>query len=80
MRHKYALVAALTLSLLAGCATCPSGTSKWEYKLVEGKVFGNEKRLDVAINNYVADGWDLFSPIHYGGDDYGWILLRRPRK
>jgi hypothetical protein len=80
MKSKYALIVALAISLLVGCATPSHRASAWEYKILEGKVFGSEKRLDTAINQHVADGWEFFSPIHYGNEDWGFILLRRSKK
>jgi len=80
MKHTFALIALLVVSLLAGCATSSNRTSAWEYKLVEGKVFGPQNRLDAAINKQVTDGWEVFSPIRYGAEDWGFTMLRRPTK
>lgn len=79
MKHN-ALIVGLAVALLAGCTTYPRGASAWEYKILNGKVFGSENRLDAELNNQVADGWEIVPPIHYGQNDWGYALLRRHRK
>jgi len=80
MKNNYVLIAGLAVSLLAGCATYPRATNAWEYKILNGKFFGSENRLDAALNNQVADGWELVPPIHFGENDWGYALLRRQKK
>ena len=80
MKSNYVLIAGLAMSLLTGCATYPGGNSAWEYKILNGKVFGEADRLDAAMNNQVADGWEIVPPVHYGQNDWGYALLRRQKK
>jgi len=69
------LGAAIVLSVAA--AADPAARNQWEYKTIEGRVFGNEPtRLDEAINTHVADGWELVSA-HPLADHFGFVVLRR---
>ena len=75
--------------LLTGCATCsrptsastcPRPASAWEYKILAGKVYGTANRLDAAINEHTVDGWEFVPPISLGTEDWGFAVLRRPKK
>lgn len=80
MKTNYALIIVLAAWLLTGCATSSPQSSACEYKMLNGKVFGTEQRLDDALNRHVADGWNISSPVHYGGNDWGYVLLQRAKK
>ena len=73
-------IVALAALLLTGCATTSPRHSEWEYKILNGKVFGTEQRLDDALNRHVADGWEMISPIHFGANDWGWAVLKRHKR
>jgi hypothetical protein len=77
---RHIICASVVMLMLVGCATSPNRPSAWEYKIIEGKVFGDEKRLDARLNDFIADGWQIDSPVHFGGNDWGFVLLKRHKK
>lgn len=88
---RHLICASMIALMLGGCATPPKRSSAWEYKIVEGIVvsdekrldvkqgFGDEKRLDVKRNNCITDGWELVSQIHFFNDS-GVVLLKRQKR
>ena len=72
--------ASIVALMLVGCTTSPPRSSAWEYRIIEGKVYGDEKRLDAKLNDFIADGWQIDSPVHFGGNDWGFVVLKRHKK
>lgn len=60
-------------------ATVNSAPKSWEYKVVQGAVFGNEAMLDGALNASVADGWEFVSASP-SLDKYGFAIMRRAKQ
>jgi hypothetical protein len=60
-------------------ATANSASKTWEYKVVQGAVFGNEGMLDGALNANVADGWEFVSASP-SLDKYGFAIMRRAKQ
>lgn len=60
-------------------AAARSSRTNLEYKIVAGKVLGNESQLDVAINIEVATGWEFVSA-NSSTEQWGFAVLRRERK
>ena len=56
MKNHMALIAALAVSVLAGCST--SHTRTWEYRSFRATL---EKPIGPAINELGAEGWELVS-------------------
>ena len=69
--------ASVTLSVAAG--TISGNRTTWEYKVVQGKVFGNEAKLEDAINTSTGQGWDFVSASP-SVDQYGFAVMRREKK
>ncbi len=69
------LGAIITFSV--GAAT--SGRLGWEYRIVAGKVLGNESQLDAAINAAAAQGWEFVSASP-STEQWGFAVMKRERK
>jgi hypothetical protein len=80
MKTHFGLVVLLAAFFLTGCATSSPRSTTYEYKILNGKVFGPEQRLDDALNLHIADGWKVVSPVHFGANDLGYAVLKRPEK
>jgi hypothetical protein len=80
MKTRCGLIVLLWVFLLTGCATSSPPPRTWEYKILNGKVFGPEQRLDDALNSHIAEGWKIVSPVHFGANDWGYAVLKRPKK
>ena len=60
-------------------ATTSGKQTNWEYRVVQGVVFGNEGKLEDAINGQAAQGWDFVSASP-SKDQYGFAVMRREKK
>jgi uncharacterized membrane protein YqgA involved in biofilm formation len=69
--------ASIVLSVAA--TTTSRNRAIWEYKLVQGAVWGNDATLDNGINSQVAQGWDFVSASH-STEHYGFAVMRREKK
>lgn len=66
------LGAAIVFSVAAADPAAP-----WDYKTFDGAVFGtSSSRLDEAINQQVAEGWEFVSASHVT-EHWGFAVLRR---
>lgn len=75
----FGVIAGACVVLSVAAATTSGTRDNWEYKVVQGKVVGNEATLENAINSQTAQGWDLVSASP-SVDQYGFAVLRREKK
>ena len=67
------------IMLSVAAATTAGNHATWEYKVVQGTVFGKEAQLEDYINSATVQGWDLVSASH-SKDQYGFAVMRREKK
>lgn len=65
--------------MLSVAATTNSTRPTWEYRILQGKVMGNEIALDQAINTAVADGWEFVSATS-SVEQWAFAVMRREKK
>jgi hypothetical protein len=73
------LLVGASIMLSVAAATTSGNRTNWEYKLVQGKVLGNEGTLENAVNSHTAQGWDFVSASP-STDQYGFAVMRREKK
>jgi hypothetical protein len=52
---------------------------QWEYRVVQGAVFGQEGRLEDAMNKSAADGWEFVSASP-SLERYGFAVMKRQKQ
>jgi hypothetical protein len=65
--------------VIFSAAAARSSRTNWEYKIVAGKVLGNESQLDIAINIEAATGWEFVSA-NPSTAQWGFAVMRREKK
>ena len=70
-----ALLGAVIVLSVAAAANPPRPTV-WQYMTVSGQVLGADSRLDQAINDGIAAGWEFVSASQ-ASDMWGFAVLRR---
>ena len=73
------LGAAVGAAIVLTVAAVSGNRANWEYKVVQGKVIGNEATLEGAINGQTAQGWDFVSASP-SVEQWGFAVLRREKK
>jgi hypothetical protein len=68
-----------SIMLSVAAATTAGNRTTWEYKVVQGTVFGKDAQLEDYINSHAAQGWDFVSASP-SKDQYGFAVMRREKK
>ncbi|HVY70088.1 MAG TPA: hypothetical protein VHH73_09175 [Verrucomicrobiae bacterium] len=72
-----ATLGALIMFSVAATTNAPRANS--EYKILQGKVFGHDNPLDLAINAATGEGWEFVS-VGPAGDGWGFAVVKRDKK
>jgi hypothetical protein len=72
------LGAFLGIAIMLSIGAADEARTRWEYRIVSGKVLGREALLDAAINKAGAEGWSFVSAGH-STEHYGFAVLRREK-
>ena len=71
-------VSAGIIALLSIGAVGDVAPRQWEYRVVQGAVFGQEGRLEDAINKSAVEGWEFVSASP-SLDKYGFAVMKRQK-
>ncbi|MCX6925010.1 MAG: DUF4177 domain-containing protein [Verrucomicrobia bacterium] len=83
MKTSTTLVALLAASTIfvTGCQTSRTTGSRWEYKVIEKKLYPGE--LQKQIDAVAQDGWEFVSvstTVQEASVPHGFIVVRRPKQ
>ena len=72
-------VLAGVIAVLSIGAAADVAPRQWEYRVVQGAVFGQEGRLEDAMNKSAVDGWEFVSASP-SLKRYGFAVMKRQKQ